>query len=96
MNYIRGRAARGRRRAREARYVPSLWNQYNNVLEKLSRTNNLSEGWHNRFQTVVGRSRPSPYAFFKELQKEQRDTESMIRELELGHKIKKYKKNQEN
>jgi len=35
----------------------------------------LSEGWHNRFQVVVGRQHPSVYSFFNELGKEQADTE---------------------
>ena len=89
VNYVRGRPARGRRRGTVARYLPSLWNQYECILQNLARTNNLSEGWHNRFQLVVGRNHPSPYAFFSELQTEQGDTETMIRELELGRKLKK-------
>lgn len=66
-----------------------MWNQYESVLQKFSRTNNLAEGWHNRFHVVVGRNHPSVYAFLVEIQKEQADTEAMIRELELGQKIKK-------
>ncbi|CAI6361521.1 unnamed protein product [Macrosiphum euphorbiae] len=55
INYIRGRQARGRRKGTEPRFPPTLWNQYHAVLQRLARTNNLSEGWHNRFQVVVGR-----------------------------------------
>ena len=54
----------------------------------MARTNNSSEGWHNRFQVVVGRCHPSLYNFLNELQHEQGDTESMIRQLNLGQKIK--------
>ena len=55
----------------------------------MARTNNLSEGWHNRFRTIVARNHPSVYAFIVELQKEQSDTESMIRELQIGRRVKR-------
>lgn len=55
----------------------------------MSRTNNASEGWHNRFAVVVGKDHPSLYMFLVELQKEQGDTEAMFRELDLGRKIKR-------
>ena len=66
-----------------------MWNQYNAVLQRLARINNLSEGWHNRFQVVFGRQHPSVYTFFTELGKEQADTECMLRQLNLGQKIRK-------
>lgn len=71
------------------RYPPELWNQYNAVVTGQSRTNNVSEGWHSRFQLVVGKHHPSMYAFFEELQKEQADTEIMLRQLQLGQRIRK-------
>lgn len=89
VTYIRGKRAQGRRKAVNVRYEPRLWNQYDAVLQRSARTNNASEGWHNRFQTVVGRHHPSFYAFLKELQKEQGDTETMLREIGLGHKVKR-------
>lgn len=49
----------------------------------------MSEGWHNRFQVVVGRQHPSIYTFLNELGKEQADTECMLRQLNLGQKIRK-------
>ena len=59
INYIRGKRAVGRRRAVVVRCHPSLWNQYNAVLQRTAHTNNASEGWHNKFQIVVGKSHPS-------------------------------------
>lgn len=47
--YVIGVPARGRRRARQPRYPPRLWNQYTAAREGSHRTNNISEGWHNRF-----------------------------------------------
>ena len=86
--YVRGIRARGRRRAVRPRYEPKLWNMHAAVLQGKSRTNNASEGWHNRFQTLVGKSHPSFYSFLKELQKEQVSVEYVLRELSLGKKVK--------
>ena len=74
---------------REPRYPPILWNQYEAVLEGTARTNNLSEGWHNRFQIVVGKHHPSLYAFLDELRKERRDVEIMISQMQIGQKIRR-------
>ena len=57
MNYILGRPSRGqKRRGRPAMipptYPPKLWNQYHSVLHGTDRTNNNSEVWPNREQTV--------------------------------------------
>lgn len=71
------------------RYSPFLWSQYNAVLEQDARTNNISEGWHNRLQVVMGKDHPSFYAFLAELKKEQADTETMLRQLENGQRVKK-------
>lgn len=71
------------------RYPPILWNQYNAVLQGQARTNNLSESWHNRFQVVVGKHHPSLYSFLDELKKEQADCEIMLRQLQLGQRIRR-------
>ncbi|XP_043465737.1 uncharacterized protein LOC122500730 [Leptopilina heterotoma] len=88
VTYIRGKTARGRRKAVPVRYEPKLWNQYDAVLQGIARTNNASEGWHNRFQVLLGRYHPSLYAFLNELQQEQGETECMQRQLQLGQKIR--------
>lgn len=48
--YIRGPRARGARRRGRPRYEPHLWNTYESTLRDEHRTNNMNEGWHNRFQ----------------------------------------------
>lgn len=88
VNYIRGRPARGRRRAVSPRYKPELWSQYQAVLDRTARTNNVSEGWHNRLQVIMGKKHPSMYAFLVELQKEQSDTTTMLEQLDLGQRVK--------
>ena len=70
------------------RYPVPLWNQYDSVIEGTSRTNNVIEGWHDRFQLVVGKSHLSLYAFLEELLKEQVDSEIMLRQLQMGQRIR--------
>ena len=81
--YKRGVPARNRRRAVRVHYAPVLWDHYNCVLSVTARTDNASEGWHNRFQVLVARRHPSIYSFLKELQKEQAAVEYMGKSLIL-------------
>lgn len=86
--YVTGRPRRGRRRAVPPRYVPKLWNHYLTALNKSHKTNNCSEGWHNRFNQLVAKSHPDIYTFIREVQKEQGYTETSIAELSLGKRVK--------
>ena len=87
-----GITARGRRPATAPRYAIELWNQYQAVLDDLDTTNNVSEGWHNRFRIVVAKHHPDLYSALKEFQKEQGDTEVKILELTQGKSIKEMPK----
>lgn len=87
-NYVAGKPARGRRKAVKPRYPPELWNVHNSVLDNVARTNNISEGWHNRFNILIGKKHPSFYAFLSELIKEQADSETMLRQISLGQQTK--------
>lgn len=87
-NYVIGRPGRGRRRAVNPRYPPCTWNQNNAALNGEHRTNNVSEGWHNRFRMLTGKNHPDIYSLIKEFQKEQGDTEISVVELSLGRKVK--------
>lgn len=53
-NYITGKPGKGRRKGVPPRYPPALWNHRDAALDGSHKTNNISEGWHNRFQCVVG------------------------------------------
>ena len=85
---ISGKPARGRRRAVAPRYPPKIWNQYETAVTKSHRTNNVSEGWHNRFRVVVVKHHPDLYTAIGELQKEQGYTEICVAELSMGKKVK--------
>lgn len=86
--FIAGKPARGRREAVPPRYPPALWNQYTTAVNKSHRTNNVSEGWHNRFRLVVGRHHPDIYTAIAEIQKEQGYSEMCLVELSMGKKVK--------
>lgn len=87
-NYVKGHIGRNGRPL-PPRYPPYLWNVHQAVLDGDSRTNNVSEGWHNRFQQLVLKSHPNFYTFLRELFKEQKDTEVMLQQLAIGQRIKK-------
>ena len=53
-----------------------------------ARTNNASEGWHNRFHLLLGKNHPDLYTALSEIQKEQRDTEIAVSELSMGRHVK--------
>ncbi|XP_043483508.1 uncharacterized protein LOC122511975 [Leptopilina heterotoma] len=88
LNYVLGKPGRGRRRAILPRYPISIWNQYEATINGSHRTNNTSEGWHNRFRLVIGKYLPDLYSLLHEFQKEQADTESMLFELSMGRTVK--------
>ena len=61
-----------------------LWNQYDTVLARLPRSNNLVEGWHDGFQTLVGCSNPTLWTFLTALKKEENLTFSKKVKMSLG------------
>ncbi|CAI6367282.1 unnamed protein product [Macrosiphum euphorbiae] len=85
-NDVLGVIARGRKRGYLPRYPPEIWNQHQAALTGSHKTNNVSEGWYNRFQLVIGKHHPDLYSALSEFQKEQADVEIMISELSLGRK----------
>lgn len=87
-----GITARGRRPAQRPRYAVTLWNQYESVRAGLDITNNVSEGWHNRFRIVVAKHHPDLYSALQEFRKEQGDTEVKVLELTQGKSIKDFPK----
>lgn len=86
--FITGRPGRGKRKAVAPRYPAHIWNQYDAVASGQAKTNNVSEGWHNRFHLLIGKNHPDIYCFIKEIKKEQGDTEIAVVELSLGRKVK--------
>lgn len=83
-----GISVQGKRAAVPPRYEIRYWNHYQSVLQGTDTTNNASEGWHNRFRTVVNKHHPDLYSCLKEFQKEQADMEIGLIELAQGKSIK--------
>lgn len=48
--YVTGKRMRNRRQPVPPRYPIEQWNQYEATRTGQHRTNNLAEGWHNRFR----------------------------------------------
>ncbi|XP_026290250.2 uncharacterized protein LOC113214938 [Frankliniella occidentalis] len=90
--YVIGHRNRGTRQTVPPRYPPALWNQYIAAVENQPRTNNANEAWHNRFQTIVGKSHPSLYKLIGAFQKEAADVKVMMEELDAGRKIRQQQK----
>lgn len=89
--YVNGSRQQVRRRWRTTppRYAPVLWNHYDTVLTDGPRTNNATEGWHNRFQTLIGKNHPSLYYLLQQLRAEQADMEKQVIEIHAGRKVRK-------
>lgn len=99
--YVKGRPARGRRRAVPPRFPPKTWCVYDLVLNQLHRTNNVVESYHSKYQKMVKSHHLNIWKFIEYMQKDQRDTEQLCQQLDLGHTrikqqiSKKSKRNQE-
>ena len=55
---------------------------------RTARTNNISEGYNNRLQIVISKHHPRLCAFLVKSIKEQGDAEIMIRQIQVGQKVK--------
>lgn len=87
-NYVVRVTAPGRRRRIFLYCPPEIWNQNQAALTGSHKTNNVSVGWHNRFQIMIGKHHPDLYSAPGEFQKEQADEEIMIAELSVGRKVR--------
>lgn len=65
-------------------YPIRLWNVYQRTLNGEHRTNNNIEGWHRRFQSVIGCFRPSIFRCINALKIEQKHCEAQIERLVAG------------
>ena len=92
--YIRGRAivirGKGRRPRNPPRhpplFPPELWSMHSLQESGMSRTNNVQEAWHRRFNEIVGRCHVGVHLTIKEFTKEQHRTEQELARIEHGKK----------
>jgi hypothetical protein len=86
--YIRGRVRRTTRSGNitrsEPMFPPSLWSVTDNIEYAFPQTQNSVEGWHRRWETLVGRAHVGIFKIIKDIQKEQNQVqlniESILRE----------------
>jgi len=65
-----------------------MWNVHNATKLGYSRTNNISEGWNNKFQHFIRFKHPHIYIFIEALQMMNSITSMEILKLNTGIKIK--------
>ena len=86
---------RGNRRL-DSRFPLALWNQYERVLNKLPRSNNAVEGWHNSFNNAVDIAHPTVPNLAHKLQMEQHSMLIYRRQMILGQPAPRKKKKYQN
>jgi len=62
----------------------SVWNVYDAVRNNQHRTNNCVEGWHTRFQQLIGSCHPNIYKFLGHLKKEEDMTRLQMAQMQAG------------
>jgi len=85
VTYVRGRRARGRRPAVEPRFPPPVWNAYEAVIHDEHRTNNMVEGYHNKFQKSIQAFHTRIWRYLEAIKKDQSDNEKLQAQLRAGH-----------
>lgn len=70
---------------RPPRYALEMWNQHENVLSQMSRTNNGVEGWHNGLNHLGDCAHPNLYRFIEIIKKDMDKSRLKIEENEAGH-----------
>lgn len=81
---------------RPSMFAPYMWNVHNATKLGYSRTNNISEGWNNKFQHLIRFKHPHIYIFIEALQMMNSITTMEILKLNTGIQINcKIKSNEE-
>jgi hypothetical protein len=65
-------------------FQPSVWSVRNATMEGNPRTNNVCEGWNNKFHTLVGSSHPSIWTVIKWFQREQSTVTTIVQQDSIG------------
>ncbi len=70
-------------------YPPAVWNVHEATLDDNPRTNNVCEGWNNKFANLVGYHHPSVWKVLTWFQKEHAMVETMVQQDMIGNPPKK-------
>lgn len=88
--YVRGRPARGRRPAVNARFPPKIWTVYELTVNRQQRSTNAVEGFHSKFLGMIQSYHSGIWKFVEHLQRDQNENETCIIQLEAGHTRVRY------
>lgn len=84
--YVRGVAARGRRRAVPPLLPPALWNVYDATRSGYHRTNNYVEAWHSTFNKYLNTYHSNLWKFLEKLKKQQHENTQQFVQIRFGHR----------
>lgn len=73
-------------------FSPETWNVHNTTLQNGDRTNNQTEGWNNRFSSLVGQDHPSVWVLIQKMRQEVAADETKLQQLNVGTLPKRRKK----
>ncbi|PKC05516.1 hypothetical protein RhiirA5_420830 [Rhizophagus irregularis] len=86
--YVHGRITRQTRNGSTCRapplFPPELWSISDLVELGYPRTQNIVEGWHNRWNNLIGKAHIGVYTIIQEMRKEQQQTELQIESINRG------------
>ena len=78
----------GKRLPDHSRRIPPfpirMWNMHTRVINRMARTNNSVEGWHNAFNSGIGNPHPTFVKLIKDIQREQSLQETKYAKWEGG------------
>ncbi|EAT39117.1 AAEL009053-PA [Aedes aegypti] len=93
--YICGRMKRSSRGKKAAKiaplFPPTFWSVYANVLDKVSRTSNQAESWHNRWTKIVGAKHVGVVRILEEIKREIRYSAGLIAGIQSGSSVQQKK-----
>jgi len=87
-NYVHGRIRQNLRNRSVRRasplFPPEIWSINDLVGLGYPRTQNIVEGWHNRWSNLIGRAHVGLYKIIEEMRKEQQQTDIQIESINRG------------
>ncbi|CAF0907509.1 unnamed protein product [Adineta steineri] len=88
LSYIEESYIGEKKRATQSRKKPQFdlqsWNVHERTMDGYHRTNNIIEGWNNRFSSLVDGVHPNMWKFLESLKKEQSYVEAQLYQAEAG------------
>ena len=84
-NVVQNQAARLVFRRNPPMFLPAIWNVHDATVNGDARTNNVCEGWNNKFFNLVGHAHPSIWRVIEWCQKEEATVRTLINQDGIGN-----------